>query len=188
MKIIQKPSKKPLILGGAAIALLLVVGLSYYVVAMNGNLFGWQLRPETPQQDDSDNKKSDDVNMEQATDAQRQDGQDTKQQVVEEAEKPETSQPSTLTVSFTSAAQSGNTLRVRAMIQQVVTGTCTLTLKKGSETVTKTASTYPNASVTTCKGFDVPVSELSSGKWDATLSVTAGKATGAATTTVTIEK
>lgn len=183
MKILRKPSKKPLVLGGIGVAALLVASLSYYVFAMNGSLFGWQLRPETSQDGSGDNN----VNMEPATDEQKQAGQDTKQQTVEEAEKPER-EPTTLSVSITSATQSGATLRVRTMIQQVVSGTCTLTLKMGSETVTKTAETFPNASATTCKGFDVPVAELSAGIWDATVSVTAGKATGAATTTVNVEK
>lgn len=184
MKILQKPSKKPFILGAAAVVILLAASLSYYAFAMNGSIFGWQFRPENTSSKDETNK----VNMEPATENQKQAGQNTKLEAVKSTEKPETAQPSTLNVSFTSTTQSGDTLRVRAIIQQVVTGTCTLKLTKGSDTVTKTAPTYPNASATTCKGFDVPTSELSGGKWDITLSATAGKATGAATTSVNIEK
>lgn len=73
-------------------------------------------------------------------------------------------------------------LQVRSLIENVSgNGSCTLTLKKGSKTVTKTSGIQALPSSSTCKGFNVPVSELSPGSWSITLNVTTDGKTGSAT-------
>ena len=49
-------------------------------------------------------------------------------------------------------------------------GTCTLTLTRGSSTVTATAPGDPEASQTTCGALSVPGSDVSSGLWRAVVS------------------
>ncbi len=61
------------------------------------------------------------------------------------------------------------TLTIRVTIDQFISqaGTCTLSLTHATsgKVVTKTAPTFDNPSSSTCQGFDVPLSELSSGNW-----------------------
>ena len=54
-------------------------------------------------------------------------------------------------------------------------GTCTATFSLGSQTVVKTSPTLSDASTSTCEGFDIPLSELSSGDWDVSIAISADK-------------
>lgn len=189
MKIIQKSSKKALLISAGIGILLLAGGLSYYVFAMNGNLFGWQLRPDTTTQSTTDSD-DDAIDMSPPTNDQQQTGSSTKEEAVNketEAKNDDNTQASNLDVSFTTVSQADNVLRVRAKVQKLVSGgTCNLTLTKGSSTVTKTAPTYAAASISTCQGFDVPVSELSPGTWQLSLTVRTKTASGKASTSTQI--
>jgi cell division protein FtsN len=79
-------------------------------------------------------------------------------------------------------------LQIRVRIDTVTsTGTCTLTLTKGSTTVTKQAGTQAGPSTSTCQGFDVASSELSSGSWNATLKVVNGDSEGSVSQTFTVQ-
>lgn len=74
----------------------------------------------------------------------------------------------------------GNVLRIRVQINELLaSGQCELKLSKSGMTVTKTAGVYNSASISTCEGFDVPISELSAGNWTITINVTSGSRSGA---------
>lgn len=187
MKIKQKSSKKVLIISLSAIALVLI-GLSYYVFAMNGSLFGWKFRADTT----SNNS----INLEPATAEQQQAGNDAKQETIDDEGKPgtgsdtptEPSDPSELAVSFTAVNQNGSTLQARAQISPLIAnGTCTLKLTKDGTTVTKTAAVSPTATISTCQGFDISTSELSPGMWALDLDVTSEGKTGHAATSIQVE-
>ena len=70
-----------------------------------------------------------------------------------------------------SASTQDNLLVVTTNLSTITSGTCTLSLQKGSQVVTKTAKVIfaPNSS--TCEGFSINQSELGSGSWQITLSV-----------------
>lgn len=179
MKITQKKNKKLYIIIVGIIVLL--AGLSYYVFALNGNLFGWQFH-----KDDASS-----VNMDPPTTEQVKAGQDAKKETVEENQgKPgtgdDTPTPSpsgALTVGFSAINQNDGKLQIRTMIEEILSsGQCNLTLTDGSKNVTKSAAVYPTASISTCQGFDIPVSELSNGTWNITVNVTSGDRSGQATT------
>jgi len=60
-------------------------------------------------------------------------------------------------------------LRVSSQISaKVATGTCTLMLTKaGSATIVKTADSFQaGAQISTCKGFDINTSDMSTGTWN----------------------
>lgn len=79
---------------------------------------------------------------------------------------------STVGIILSSANKNEPNLQVRAIIQTVTaSGECSLTLKNQASGVTKTytADVQAMSSTTTCKGFDVPLSDLGSGTWDLTL-------------------
>jgi hypothetical protein len=185
MKLKQTKSKKTFLI---IIALLTVaiLSFSYYVFALNGNVFGWKMRPDTT----SDTT----INLKPATDEEKQAGSDVKQQTADPGKPDASSDPtgtdtgSNLPVTFTAVNQNGTKLQVRVEIQALVSnGTCTLTLTKNSATVTKTAMTQATASVSTCQGFDIPTSELSPGTWALTMNVTADGKTGQASTTTNLQ-
>lgn len=76
---------------------------------------------------------------------------------------------STVGLILSSANKNDPNLQVRAVIQSVTSsGTCTLTLKNQATGATKTytADVQAMSSTSTCKGFDVPLSDLGSGTWD----------------------
>ncbi len=93
------------------------------------------------------------------------------------------------TLTITSANQNNNVLQIRTLISSIWSnGTCTLTLsKEGYNTVTKTAGVQSLASDSTCKGFDIPTSELGAGVWSAKISATNGTDTVSSTKEVTIK-
>ena len=88
-----------------------------------------------------------------------------------EGSDPNTSASLTGFISY-SSVMDGN-LVIRITIDQAVSsGTCKLTLTKGSASVTKTSTIVANPSSSTCSGFDVPTTELSSGVWDVQINIT----------------
>lgn len=91
-------------------------------------------------------------------------------------------------IAITASAQNGSTLQIRTLISTISTnGICTLTLEKsGRPTVTKTVQVQALAATSTCKGFDVPVSELANGKWKATISFSDNDLTGSVVSEVDI--
>lgn len=94
---------------------------------------------------------------------------------------------SSVGVTMTASTQNGSVYQMRFQIDSPTTdGTCTLTLTKGSSTVTKTANVQALAKISTCQGFDVPVSELSPGQWSAHLSYESSTLTGSTTSTITV--
>lgn len=179
MNITQKKNKKLYLIIAAIFVLL--AGFSYYVFALNGNLFGWQFRKD----------ETSSVNMDPPTDDQVKAGQNAKEETVEEDQgKPGTGDGTptpnlsgALTVGFSAVNQNDSKLQVRVMIEEVLSsGQCNLTLTDSSKTVTKSAAVYPTASISTCQGFDIPVSELSNGTWNITVNVISGGRNGQATT------
>lgn len=78
-----------------------------------------------------------------------------------------------LEITITSIDTSNNLVKIRSAISGVISnsGICTLNLSKGDIIVSKTSGTYAMPSLSTCKGFDINKSDLSSGVWDVKLIV-----------------
>lgn len=167
----KKISKKPLLITAVVVILLAVSALTY-VYAFNGNILGWN--------NNKPSKEMPSTNLDAPTKEQIKAGNDIKKG---NSDKPDgstgtptapVSQPGSnkqsIEVIITAANQNSGILQVRTQISRVVnTGQCTLNLTKSGKTVTKTADIQALASTSTCKGFDIPVSELSAGSWNATL-------------------
>jgi hypothetical protein len=110
-----------------------------------------------------------------------------KQEAINEDQPSDIPPNAPLSVAFTSISQMDSTVRVRAEIDTLVSnGICTLTMTKSSDTITKTAATYPTANSSTCQGFDVPTAELSPGTWNINLTVTKDGQSGQATSQVDV--
>lgn len=172
--ITPKKSTKKYYLIAVAVLILLVAGAFTYVYAFNGSIFGWKKPPV----------KDASINYNPPTEEQKQAGENTKDASLNspEEQKPnntnETPTPPTpspgkkdsVSLIITAANQNPPSFQIRSEIGAVTSeGTCTLTLTKGSKTVTKTAEVQALPRISTCKGFDIPLSELSSGQWNVTL-------------------
>ena len=81
---------------------------------------------------------------------------------------------------ITYAGQEGSIVEVNGYVSGIIEkgGTCTLYLKKSGVTVTKSKQSLENVQDTSCGLFEVPVSELSVGVWQATLGYNSSKASG----------
>ena len=112
-------------------------------------------------------------------------GAQAKKNTVEQDENDSTSVD--FSTRIVSASVQSDTLKIRNIIDKVYQqGSCELTLTKGSQTVKKTADIQALPQSSVCKGFDIPVSELSSGTWQVTLTVTIKGQTSEASTTVEV--
>ncbi len=91
-------------------------------------------------------------------------------------------------VSITASGQNNSLYQIRALIGALMDdGTCTLVLTQGPNSVTKTATTQALASSSTCRGFDIPVSELGTGQWQLDLSVSSPTLIGSVNSTITVK-
>jgi hypothetical protein len=193
MKIPRTKSKKiTILIYTAAVAAVLAVGSVAYVYAFNGNLFGWTKHKDTPA-----------INLDKPTNEQKQAGSDIKKANADKEDAkgstgntdtpaapaaPSSGSKGNVEVTITANAQNDGLFQLRTLISAVVnTGTCTVTFTKGQQTVTKQAGVQSLPSTSTCKGFDVPVSELSPGQWDVTVTYENDTLSGKATKTVTIQ-
>jgi hypothetical protein len=137
------------------------------------------------------------VNLNPPTQEEKQAGTSAKQQAVERDQaiknndSTSTTNPSSssLSVDITASNKTSSLIQIRVQINSIVnSGTCDITLTNGASSVHHSAAISPLASTSTCKGFDIPLSELSPGKWNYTITVkdTSTNQTGAASGTVSI--
>lgn len=88
------------------------------------------------------------------------------------------------------ASQYDSNVEVRSYVEGVVesNGTCTVTFKKGNQSVTKTTELLTNPSYTTCATVSVPVSEFpSKGTWQVTVDYSSATYKGSATKNVEVK-
>ena len=139
------------------------------------------------------------TNLNPASEEEKKEGENTKSSSVESEDTStestkntdspsQPSTPSTLSVQTSASAQNGTTYQLRYLIESVLNdATCTLTLKKGSQVVTKTSKTQALAQSSTCQGFDISTSEIGAGTWEATLVVTGQNVTGSTNSTIRVQ-
>lgn len=181
MKSIKKTNRKKIAIICAVIIALIAVAVGAYLILV-----------KTPSQ----SKQEQVTNLQPATQSQINAGDTIKQTATENGSKPSASHTDTPTptsgsqvdVTITAANQNGANFSVRALIGELTTsGTCTLTLTKSSTEVTKTSPIQALANSSTCQGFDIPTSQLSSGVWHLTLTVSTSDKTGSAAKDISIQ-
>lgn len=167
-------SKLPIIAWTAITVLLLGVG-GYYAFSML-------------QKPSNDAPASSSIDAEPATNDQSSAGSDIKKQALEQDTASSDSTDTTdVTVEILPPTKNTDTVRIQATIQAVSnTGTCTLTLTKDDSVKTYSAGVQALSSYSTCKGFTVPLSDLSSGTWAITIRYSDGSASGTAASEVSI--
>lgn len=183
----NRTNKRKLIAISLAILLLMTsmaVGALYYVNKQNANK-----NTDSP---------SATTNLQPPTEDQKQAGQSTKEKSANEANQPISQPPKNLTstsktpvqVDITASSQniSSGLYQIRSLIGSVQnSGTCTIVLSRNDIQVTKQAGVQALASSSTCQGFDIPVSELSTGQWQVVLSFENSQFIGNASTVINIQ-
>lgn len=67
-------------------------------------------------------------------------------------------------------------------------GTCTLNVKNGAKTLSRTAKVMFQRDYSMCAGFSLPVSDVGAGIWDISLAVTSGSSTQTKTLTLEVKQ
>lgn len=186
----KKAIKKPIIITVAAIALI-AMALCMYVYLFNGTIFGWSNKSvakvndvnySNPTKEQSDAGKQ--IEQNNSSDDPNQVGSDRAPQP-SSADGNKANTPVTITAS----GQNGNIVQIRTLISAITnTGTCTLTLTKQGQTITKTSAVQSMPSSATCQGFDVPVNELNPGIWQIAITFNNDTMTGTANGSVSVQQ
>lgn len=162
-----------------------------YVYAFNGNLFGWRKTHNSSSNNLMHN--ADNIDYDPATKEQQDAGNTIKSSGSGDIPPTPTVIPGSdkknVQLTITSANQNESNLQIRALISAVENdGVCTLTLSSAGETtVSKTAGIQAMATVSTCKGFDIPVPELAVGKWHILVEYSSETLTGSSAQDVIIK-
>ena len=115
-------------------------------------------------------------------------GELIKRQAAEQGNQSNTT--SSIEVSLSAAGQDakGGPIVVRTVINGGSGGQCTLTITNNSVTKEYTAEVENVGTYNSCKGFNVPVTELSTGSYTATLTVVSGNSKGTVSQTIEVSK
>lgn len=124
------------------------------------------------------------INYDPPTEEEQKSGDKRKEEIVNNDEPSAPTQPSDQTKSasviITDAGQYDNVIEVRAFIpDHYQDGTCTITFRRGSQTVSKDTPAYRDATTTICTNPLFERSEFpSAGDWQVTVSYKSAGATG----------
>lgn len=156
--------------------ILCVMAIAFiYVYKFDGEILGWTKNQTTSNESKTDGVSK--INYDKPTKDQKNAGSQVKQQSLSEGKPTESSENESstiteqpgkdkVTIAITTAQKNGNNLQIRAQIYATINnGTCTLMMTNEAKTLTKTASIQALPNSSTCKGFDIPISELSTGSW-----------------------
>lgn len=184
MKIKNKPSSSTKKL----VAIILVTLVFAVIVTAVAYMLSRQRTPASNQPSTDQPTTTDTVNLDPpTTDQQTAADEQKKQSLDNEQSTPPNTSPLSVIISAANENSSTSMLQIRTLIDKITsTGQCTLTLQKSGQTITKTATIQAGPSNSTCQGFDVALSELSSGTWQISVSVSSGDQSGSATSEVTI--
>lgn len=129
-------------------------------------LYTYIIKQKQPIQTNSNNSS---INLNPATEDQIKAGDQTKSNSNNDTPPSPTDLPNSdkknIQMSITAISQNDQYLQIRSLINAVDdTGVCTLTISSAStDLIKETAETQQQAKISTCKGFDIPLSKLSKG-------------------------
>jgi hypothetical protein len=185
MKISQSKGKKTIITAIIAASLVIIstgslLAYHYQVSPFNTNDTSVDLSKPT----EEEKSAVADIKQQTVSQDKTQTGSDpaTPPQPVEGTDK------SSVHAEITAANQDESILHIRTLVQVVTSaGECKITLTKSpTQTYTTTSAIQPLSSSSTCKGFDIPLSELSAGVWTANLEFNNDNLTALATKEITV--
>lgn len=176
----KQTSKKKIIIWASAIVILLALaGIGWYV---------W-LRPHQSSLTNPVVNPTGPINYNPPTQQQKQQGEDIKQQGIQDQTNPPTDQ--TMSVTIVRTFQDPTGFNIRTQIIGATTGSCQIQLTKaGQATVTKTFPVVTDATTVNCQNTPIAISDFpAGGTWNLSVIINKdGKQSTPATTTVTINK
>ena len=95
--------------------------------------------------------------------------------------------PTADNISLSTQIESDGSLTVMTQLVNYSDGNCDLTVSNGNNLITKSAIVIYQPTFSTCAGFNIPASELGSGNWQISLSVTSEGQVNTKTTSVEIQ-
>jgi len=161
MKIKNNNSRSTKKIVAITIAAVLVVALGYI-----GFAYAYKVTPFNDPVQEEKTAPIDGVDYNTVTDEQQQAGDAAKEEFINNTD--DNQEPSNnVTVTITSYNQPTLRVTVDAIDES---GTCTLVLSKsGRSDVTQKVGTQVIGSYSVCEGFDIPVADLGTGDWQATI-------------------
>ncbi len=95
-----------------------------------------------------------------------------------------------INVALTAAGQdaAGGPFVVKALLTDVTSGTCDVTLSKNNIVKSYSASVISAGNYYTCDGFEIPFDDLTVGTWNLTVTVSSTDRTGSANQTVEVKQ
>lgn len=181
MKIKKSRSKRKLLYVLLVLLLVATLFVAYFVF----------LKP-------NDSSNDLEINYEAPSDQQIDAGNDAKQRTIGEDQKsndpklnppdaPTSNSPFTTEITTALVDVESGIVSIRNEISGIYqSGSCKLTLSKDGKTVEKTAGVQALPQSSTCKGFNIPVSQLSTGTWQIELEVTINGDTAKATDSIKV--
>ncbi len=194
MKITKKiNNRKKTLLISAATLLILIISASFYVFAYGGDIFGWKNDINSSNKTDAslENSNAPEITAPSTSD-QIDAGSAIKKDSVENSKNTNPTEPTqtdktAITVTATQS-ESDETIRIKTIIDTITnTGTCTLEMTQDSTTIKRQAEIQALSSYSTCKGFEIPTSQLNAGLWDLKVSFTNSTHSGSSTIKFTVE-
>lgn len=168
--------------------------LAFIILSISGYLI-WQQRNRP----DSSAQLSDGgtIKYEPATGEEKKQTEQHKDNLVKNREKAESEAQNlpangkrTVTPVITLAQLSGSEVTIQAYVPGIYEegGSCTATLKNGTQTVVKQSSAFANATTTDCQHMVIPRGEFpSTGTWNVTVTYSSSKAEGVSNQQSTVE-
>lgn len=192
MKITKKiNNRKKTLLISAATLLILIISASIYVFAYGGDLFDAKNGIDSSNKTDAslENSNTPEITAPSTSD-QIDAGSAIKKDSVENSKNTNPTEPTQTgkTAITVTATQNKDTVKINTIIETITnTGTCTLEMTQGSTTIKRQAEIQALSSYSTCKGFDIPISQLNSGLWSISVSFTNSAHFGSSTIKFTVE-
>lgn len=176
---LQKKSKKNL--------LIIVAILAVVVLAIVGV---WLLNrsDDSKLSNESTDQVANEINFNPPTEEEKQAAEDKKDEIVAEQNNPP-AVSNTANVVITDASQYGDIVEIRAFVSNRIdsSGSCAVTLTKGTSTITRTQNATADASTTQCGTFEIPRSDFpSSGSWSVVVTYSAPDVGGQAKSTLEV--
>ena len=141
------------------------------------------IKSPSSQQNDTVKQNSTKIDNNQATEEQIKNGNGTKTGSNSDSPSEPTiiegSDKKNVQLTISAVNQINQLLQIRIIVGAIESGgQCSLILTNGDNTIKKTVGVQSQATTSTCMGFDIPLSELSSGTWSITVSYSSDNLTG----------
>lgn len=169
MKVKTKKNNRLLLV--IVLAIILVIGAATAIA------FAFVHKSEQNPTAEPESNNLNNVDYSPPTNEQKEAARDTNSKTDDPTTPPQGAQ---LPVTFTALNQYDSQLQARVLIGEVIgSGACTLTMEKdGETTIRNTADLQALPSSSTCKGFNVPTSNIAKGTWKVRVTVESNGRTG----------